>query len=297
MICGVIPVDKPAGFTSFDVIAKLRGILRERRLGHSGTLDPMATGVLPVFIGRATKAIDILPDGEKRYSAEFAFGYSTDTQDSTGETLEKSGKKASHQDILAALPKFIGRISQLPPMYSAVRVDGKRLYDLARAGKTIERTPREIEVYDVRLTEFDEDTQCGALEIDCSKGTYIRTIINDLGEELGTFGVMTALRRTYSQGFDIDRCLTLSQIEEAAKGGRIDDLIIPIEKCFDCFPPIKFSEKQEKMYKNGVVLNSKRVEGAAAADGLCRAYGADFLGIAKVSGGEIKVCKNFWENV
>ena len=296
MIFGVIPVDKPAGFTSFDVIAKCRGILKERRLGHSGTLDPMATGVLPVFIGRATKAIDILPDGEKRYSAEFELGRSTDTQDRTGETLEISDKKATEADIQDALKGFIGKISQLPPMYSAVKVGGKRLYDLARAGIEVERKPREIEIFDLRLTGFNEEAQCGALEISCSKGTYIRTLINDLGERLETLGIMTELRRTYSQGFEISQCVTLDKLEEYAKAGRANELMIPVERCFECFPRIEMSEKQERMYKNGVLLDSARVAGAGG-DGLYRAYGSGFLGIAKISGGEIRVCKNFWETV
>lgn len=296
MIFGVIPVDKPAGFTSFDVIAKCRGILKEKRLGHSGTLDPMATGVLPVFIGRATKAIDILPDGEKRYRAEFELGRSTDTQDRTGETLATSAKKVEEADVEAALKGFIGKIAQIPPMYSAVKVGGKRLYDLARAGVEVERKPREIEIFDLSLIGFDAKTQSGALEISCSKGTYIRTLINDLGERLGTLGIMTELRRTYSQGFEISQCVTLDKLEEYAKANRIDELIIPIERCFECFPRIDLSEKQERMYKNGVLLDAARVAGAYG-DGLYRTYGSGFLGIAKVSGGEIRVCKNFWETV
>ena len=179
---GVILIDKPSGFTSFDVIAVLRGVLRERRLGHTGTLDPMATGVLPVLVGKATRAADILPENEKSYRAGFALGYSTDTLDVTGEVVKRSGKTASREELLAALDSFRGVITQLPPMYSAVQVGGRRLYDLARQGVSVERTPRRVEVYSAELIGFDQSAQSGELEISCSKGTYIRSIIDDLGE-------------------------------------------------------------------------------------------------------------------
>lgn len=296
MISGVIPVDKPAGFTSFDVIAKCRGILKQKRLGHSGTLDPMATGVLPVFIGGATKAIDILPDAQKRYRAEFELGRSTDTQDRTGRVLATRDRIVSRETLVRVFPEFVGRISQIPPMYSAVKVGGKRLYDLARAGVEVERKPREIEIFSLELLGFDEKKQSGALEISCSKGTYIRTLINDLGERLGTLGVMTELRRTYSQGFEMSQCVTIDKIEEYAKAGRADELMIPVERCFGDLPRIDLSEKQEKMYKNGVKLDTARVK-AAGGDGLYRAYGSDFIGIAEISCGEIRVYKNFWETV
>lgn len=291
MISGVIPIDKPEGFTSFDVIAKCRGILKERHLGHSGTLDPMATGVLPVFIGRATKAIDLLPDHEKRYVAGFKLGYSTDTQDVTGETLETSGVRVTRGDIERAIPRFIGKIMQTPPMYSAVKVDGKRLYDLARAGKTVEREAREIEIFSLRLTDFDGDTQSGGLEIACSKGTYIRTLINDLGETLGTLGVMSSLRRTYSQGFDIDGCVSIEALEEAVKAERADGLIVPVERCFECYPEIRLDEKCERLYRNGVKLECGRV--GCREDGRYRVYGSEFIGLGIARDGVFKILKNF----
>lgn len=294
MKAGVIVVNKPAGFTSFDVVAKCRGILKERHLGHSGTLDPMATGVLPIFIGRATKAIDVLPDSRKCYLARFKLGFSTDTQDSTGEPRQRSDKRAEKAEIEAVLPEFCGKIMQLPPMYSAVKVGGKRLYDLARQGIEVERTPREIEIFRLELTDFDPETGEGGLEIDCSKGTYIRTLINDIGERLGTFGHMTALVRSYSQGFTLAQSVDLSHLEELAQLGRAEELIIPIAKCFDCFPKIRLSERQERLYRNGVRLDSSRVEGAAR-EGVHRVYGDGFLGLAKVEKGEIRSYKSFWE--
>ena len=291
MISGVIPIDKPEGFTSFDVIAKCRGILKERRLGHSGTLDPLATGVLPVFVGRATKAIDLLPDHEKRYVAGFKLGYSTDTQDVSGETLSTSEKRVTRRDIEEAIPRLVGKIMQVPPMYSAVKVDGKRLYDLARAGKTVERTAREIEIFSLTLRGFDEKLQSGGLEIACSKGTYIRTLINDLGETLGTLGVMTELRRTYSQGFDIDGCVKLEALEEAVKAGRLDELIVPVERCFECYPKIVLDEKLERLYRNGVKLDYGRV--GCREDGRYRVYGSVFIGLGIARNGEFKTLKNF----
>ncbi|MBQ8623221.1 MAG: tRNA pseudouridine(55) synthase TruB [Oscillospiraceae bacterium] len=295
MKTGVILVNKPKGFTSFDVIAKMRGILKERRLGHSGTLDPMATGVLPVFVGKATKACDILPDNEKSYRAEFKLGFMTDTQDTTGTVTKTSNAKASEKEILAALEGFKGKISQLPPMYSAVQVGGKRLYDLARQGIEVEREPREIEVYEILLEEFDEADQSGVLFISCSKGTYIRTIINDLGEKLGTLGAMSELIRTSSQGFVLEDCLTLDEIQAAADEGRLDELIKPLDECFKAYAEIGLSEKQTQMYKNGIKLDASKVKGAESA-GLYRVYGDEFLGLAEIKQGEdiIRVYKNFW---
>lgn len=284
MISGVIPVDKPEGFTSFDVVAKCRGILKERRIGHSGTLDPMATGVLPLFIGKAARAVDILPDTDKSYRAEFKLGFSTDTQDITGSVLLRSEKRAERSEIEAALAGFTGEISQIPPMYSAVKINGRRLYDLAREGRTVDRKPRKITVYRFILKDFDEENQSGVLEIDCSKGTYIRTLINDLGERLGTLGTMTALRRTRSQGFSVSQCVTLSQLESGA-----EKYIIPVERCFEAYPRLDLDSKRERLYLNGVTL------GATLPDGLARVFGKEFIGIAKVSGGTLRPYKNFRE--
>lgn len=295
MRSGVIIVNKPSGFTSFDVIAKMRGILKERRLGHSGTLDPMATGVLPVFVGKATKACDILPENEKSYRAGFKLGFSTDTQDTTGVTTQTSDKKATEREVLDALESFKGKIMQLPPMYSAVQVNGKRLYDLARQGIEVERTPREIEVYDIKLESFDESSQSGRLFINCSKGTYIRTIIHDLGLKLETLGAMSALERTSSQGFELENALTLDQLQRLADEGAIEQIIKPIDECFKEYPKLVLSEKQEAMYKNGIKLDASKVYGAKEK-GIYRIYGSEFLGLCEIREDEdvIRVYKNFW---
>lgn len=295
---GVILIDKPSGFTSFDVIAVLRGVLRERRLGHTGTLDPMATGVLPVLVGKATRAADILPENEKSYRAGFALGYSTDTLDITGEVVKRSGKTASREEILTALDSFRGVITQLPPMYSAVQVGGRRLYDLARQGVSVERTPRRVEVYSAELIGFDESAQSGELEISCSKGTYIRSIIDDLGELLGTGGVMTALTRTSSQGFGLSECVTLDEIKKMSDPWT---RLIPTDSLFERYPELSLSCKQERMYKSGVRLDPDRVKGALR-EGIYRVYGEseNFLGLCRVKSPEdgqpreMEVYKNFW---
>ncbi len=290
---GILLVNKPQGFTSFDVIAVLRGILHERRLGHTGTLDPMATGVLPVLVGSAAKAADILPENEKRYEAGFKLGLATDTLDVTGKTVETVSAVASHGDIERVLECFRGKIMQTPPMYSAVRVNGRRLYELARRGEEVKRQPREVHIYRLELLEFNEGLQTGRLMVSCSKGTYIRSLIDDIARAAGTLGVMTDLVRTYSQGFELKDCLSLDEIKA------LDDpfsRIIPVDRLFECYKRLDLNEKQAAMYKNGVRLDCKRVRGAnESEDGIYRVYGAEFLGLCVVSNGELRVYKNFWQ--
>lgn len=256
---GIICVNKPQDFTSFDVIAKLRGILRIKRLGHGGTLDPMATGVLPVFVGTATKACDIMPDNSKSYLASFRLGQTSDTQDITGEILSSSDMTVGYDMLNDVLPCFRGKIMQLPPMYSAVQVNGQRLYDLARQGIEVERTPREIEISSLSLVDYDEEKREGVLEIGCSKGTYIRTIINDIGEKLGCGGIMTSLVRTSSGGFTLNDCFTFDEIQNARDEERLEELILPIERVFEKLPKIRLGEAQSRMYRNGVKLDLERV--------------------------------------
>lgn len=280
---GIICVNKPSGFTSFDVIAKLRGILRIKRLGHGGTLDPMATGVLPVFVGSATKACDIMPDTDKSYIADFRLGVTTDTQDITGKTLTISDKPVSFEELEAVLPEFTGNIMQLPPMYSAVQVGGKRLYDLARQGVEIERTPREIEVTALKLLRYDETMREGELKINCGKGTYIRTIIHDIGEKLGCGGIMTALVRTSSGGFTLNDCYTLEEIQKARDEERLESLILPIERVFETLPALRLNEAQTRMYRCGVKLDLNRVRGVREDCDSYRVYAFDggFIGTAE----------------
>lgn len=295
---GILCMNKPQDFTSFDVIAKLRGILKIKRLGHAGTLDPMATGVLPVFVGTATKACDILPDNEKSYLAGFKTGLITDTQDITGKTVSEFSKRVTKEEIIDILPKFTGSVMQLPPMYSAVSVNGKRLYDLARQGIEVEREKREIFIDEIRLEQFNEDTQEGKLYVSCSKGTYIRTIINDIGELIGCGAVMTSLVRLSSGGFKLEQCLSFADVEKARDENRLEELIIPVEKVFSSLASLRLNEVQTRMYKNGVKLDLARVNNIKENVNDYVVYGFDgaFIGTAfpEWEKGVLKVGKNFF---
>ena len=279
---GILCVDKPQDFTSFDVVAKLRGILQMKRLGHGGTLDPMATGVLPVFVGSATKACDIMPDSTKSYTAGFRLGVTSDTQDIWGEVREYSDMAVSREDIEAVIPAFTGEIMQLPPMYSAVQVNGRRLYDLARQGVEVEREARQVTVSRLSLTGYSSDKREGRLEICCGKGTYIRTIINDIGEKLGCGGIMTSLVRTSSGGFSLADCHTLEEIQQARDEGRLEELILPIDRVFAMLPELRLGEAQTRMYRNGVKLDLSRISGIVSGAVQYRVYGSDgaFIGTA-----------------
>ena len=296
---GILLINKPQGFTSFDVIAKLRGILKIKRLGHAGTLDPMATGVLPVFVGKATRACDIIPNNEKSYTADFRLGVVTDTQDSTGTVINTFDKKVSEDEIISVLECFRGEIDQLPPMYSAVSVNGKRLYDLARQGIEVERKSRKITVDKLEILSFDEESQTGRLFISCSKGTYIRTIIHDVGEKLSTGGIMTGLARNSSSGFKLKDCYTLEQVQQMKDNDSLEDAIIPVDKAFESYDEIQLSDVQTSMYRNGVKLDLNRVIYNSKMN-IFRVYSNEnvFLGIAKTDTDTMElVCdKNFFEN-
>ncbi len=293
---GILCVNKPQDFTSFDVVAKLRGILQMKRLGHGGTLDPMATGVLPVFVGNATKACDIMPDDTKSYRAGFRLGAVSDTQDVWGEVSEKSDMAVSSEELSAVLPLFTGKIMQLPPMYSAVQVNGQRLYDLARKGIEVERQPREIEISSISIVEYDTASRCGILDIACGKGTYIRTVINDIGEKLGCGGIMTSLVRTSSCGFTLDECHTLEEIQLAKDEGRLEELILPIERVFASMNRLRLNEAQTRMYRNGVKLDLSRIHDIKLDTDEYAVYGWDrqFIGTASADreNGVLRVGKN-----
>lgn len=295
MYNGIICINKPEGFTSFDVIAKMRGILKMKKLGHSGTLDPMATGVLPVFAGSATKAISIIPEMGKSYRAGFRLGVTTDTYDITGEILEEKTFSKSFAEIEQALSAFRGTITQLPPMYSAVQVNGKRLYDLARKGIEVERPSREVEISRLELLEYDEKTGMGILEMSCSKGTYVRSVIHDMGQSLGCGAVMTSLVRTCSNGFMLDECTTLEHLEKLRDEDRLAEIIKPVESLFGSLPELYLSEKKTGMYKNGVKLILDRLPIESGQERV-RVYGADrrFIGIAQTDREEnvLRVLKN-----
>lgn len=270
---GVLIVNKPQDFTSFDVVAKLRGMLHERRIGHGGTLDPMATGVLPVFVGGATKAADMAAAQAKEYVAGFALGHATDTQDSTGTETARSDRRASLPAVQAAVDAMRGEQMQLPPMYSAVKVDGKRLYDLARKGVEVERTPRPITVHEAELLEFDEQAQAGRLRFVCSKGTYVRTLIHDLGEGLGTCAVMTALQRTTSGRYTLEQSHTLEEIQRAADADAIETLLLPTDSLFAVYPAVQIDDYGYERAQNGAFIAPPHVTDLPMQAGtLCRVY-------------------------
>lgn len=294
---GIICIDKPQGFTSFDVIAKLRGILKTKRIGHSGTLDPMATGVLPVFIGNATKACDMMPDTSKAYRAGFRFGISTDTLDITGKITSEFSLKVTKQNVLDVIPKFTGNIKQIPPMYSAVKIGGQKLCNLARKGIEIERPEREITVDSIKLESFDEDSQSGVISVICSKGTYIRSLIDDIGNSLGCGGVMTSLVRTWSGGFSLDDCFTLDEIQNLADSENIEYALISVECIFSGLPKTRLNKVQTRMYKNGVKLDLNRINHIKPefSEYSVYSYDKEFIGVAcaDFEKGELRVVKNF----
>ena len=280
---GVICVNKPQDFTSFDVVAIMRRAAGTRKIGHGGTLDPMATGVLPVYIGRAAKTADLNPVGDKRYRAMFRLGVTTDTQDVWGKTLCKNGTAVPLGDITAAVKTMQGDIMQIPPMYSAVKVNGQRLYDLARKGIEVERKARPVTVHSITLSDYDENERTGVLDIHCSKGTYIRTIISDIGEKLGCGAIMTSLCRTMAAGFTLSDCHDI----EALRGctpEEIRSLIIPTERVFRSYEEITLDDKQRRLFMNGVVLDCKRMGLDVSAGSRFRLKSAEgeFIGVAQV---------------
>ena len=281
---GIILVDKPADWTSHDVVAKLRGILHERRVGHSGTLDPMATGLLTVFVGRATRAVQFAETYNKRYVASLRCGYSTDTQDTSGRVTAQTGISPTEAELTDVLPEFTGEISQIPPMYSAIKVSGKKLYELARKGETVERKPRTVNISELSLVGDDGDDF--VLSVSCSKGTYIRTLCNDIGERLGCLACMSALRRTNAGPFDVRDAHTLSEIAEDP-----ERYIIPVDSLFSEHPAIELSAAQTAKLKYGNILN------VSAKNGTYRVYGenGDFLALANISAGKLKTIKSFFE--
>ncbi len=297
-ISGILIMNKPRDFTSFDVIAKLRGILKIRRLGHTGTLDPMAEGVLPVLVGTATKACDILPDETKAYRAGFRLGVVTDTQDITGQVLSTAAVSVTKEVLEAVIPRFIGAIKQVPPMYSAVQINGKRLYDLAREGKTVERAARSITVHDITILQYDAAAGEGVLEITCGKGTYVRTILHDIGEALGCGACMTSLTRTVASGYALADAYTFADVEQIMAEGRLAEVLQPTESLFAALPKLILSEGQAKMYRNGVKLSLDRIKGICAAERYTVYDTAStFIGLAQADREEqvLRVFKNFEE--
>ena len=278
---GIILLDKPNNMTSFSAVNRVRRLLSVKKAGHTGTLDPMATGVLPIALSNCTRFIDFLPVHDKAYVAEARLGITTDTLDSTGKVLTESAVSVTRERLEGTVKKYIGKIKQIPPMYSAISKDGKRLYELARQGIEIEREAREITVYSLSVISFENDLF--AVSVECSAGTYIRSLIDDIGRELGCGAVMTSLRRTAANGFPIEDCVTLEELEKAVNENRIDEYIVPVEKCFESYPAVTVTDGQAKRFSNGGELSRNRLRDNSA-DGIYRVFSGDglFLGIGEL---------------
>lgn len=295
---GILCMNKPQDFTSFDVIGKLRGILHMKRLGHTGTLDPMATGVLPILVGTATKACDILPNQDKTYQATVVFGKATDTLDIWGKPLQDYPEQhVTEATLRAILPEFLGDITQLPPMYSAVSVNGKRLYELARKGETVERPTRTVHIDAITLDAFDETQQTATLTVSCGKGTYIRTLLSDIGQRLGGDAVMTALTRTAACGYPLQDCLTFEQVAAAMADGTLEEHLLPTDSLFSSYPKLRLNAAQERMFCNGVKLDLNRLRNLQPDQDIYTVYGATgtFLGtaLADRTQQELRIGKRF----
>lgn len=286
MIHGVINIYKEKGYTSHDVVAKLRGILKQKKIGHTGTLDPAAEGVLPVCLGKGTKLCDMLTEKEKTYRAVLLLGKTTDTQDTTGEVLSEQAVSCTEEDARKAVESFQGEYNQIPPMYSALKVNGQKLCDLARKGRTVERQPRPIIIH--TLEYLGMENGCLKLRVDCSKGTYIRTLCEDIGRALGCGGCMEALRRTKAGEYDISQAVPLQVLLDSENPAQY---LRPVDSMFTACPAVKLTPNQEKRCRNGNAFS------VAIADGTYRAYSqtGEFLMLARVTGGVMETVKSFFE--
>ena len=286
---GILLIDKPAGWTSHDVIAKLRVILKEKRIGHTGTLDPMATGLLVVLVGRATRAASFAEADEKKYIAGIRLGVTTDTQDITGTKLREEEAHVSDEELDRVLEKFTGEQMQMPPMYSAVKIGGQKLVDAARKGKEIERTPRKINIYELRRSVGEGEDPY--LYVHCSKGTYVRTLCHDIGEELGCGACLSFLRRISAGPFSIVDAYRVGEVNCEAALGAAEELLLPVDTIFEQYPTLTLDAEQERRCRVGAEFR------ANAEDGRLRVYSADgeFLALVEAQNGVVRTVKNFFE--
>lgn len=290
MANGIIIIDKPDGWTSQDVAAKLRGVFHERRVGHGGTLDPMATGVLPIFVGRATRAAEFMESAEKEYIAGLRLGLVTNTQDTTGQTLEEHAVNVTREQLEAILPRFLGPQTQIPPMYSAVKVGGKKLYELARKGQEIERKPRNITIHALEI--LGGSGADWTIRVRCSKGTYVRTLCHDLGAALGCGGCMSALRRTMAGRFSLESAVTMQQVLDFSAEHDAQALLMPIDALFSQYPALIVTMQQAARVRNGAEVRDR-----VFPDGMCRVYceTGEFLMLGEVTAHTLRTVKNFFE--
>ena len=279
---GFVYVDKPEGITSFVAVAKIRRIFGIKKAGHTGTLDPMATGVLPIALGHATRFIELIPSHDKAYKAKFILGKTTDTLDITGKVTGEYNVTSTREDVENILSDFRGEIEQIPPMYSAIKKDGVRLYDLARQGIEIERESRKVTIYSLELVSYCEDTAEYEIECECSSGTYIRTLIGDIGDKLGCGATMTSLRRTKANGISIDRCYTFEELEKMRDEGNIENALGSVDSLI-VYDKIRVTAPQAKRFSNGGALDCERF-GGKKETGLYNVYGPEdeYLGVGEI---------------
>ena len=282
---GIVIVDKPQDWTSQDVVSKLRGVLKTRRIGHGGTLDPMATGVLPVFVGRGTRGVEFFEHAEKTYEAVLRLGISTDTEDITGTVLEEKQVNITEAQFLSVLENFRGEIQQIPPMYSAIKINGQKLCDLARKGREVERQPRTITIHELTCLEFSGNT--AKLRVHCSKGTYIRTLCKDIGDALGCGGCMESLRRVTAGEYTIEQAVPLQTLIDSQEP---EKYLLPVDSMFKAYPELTLTEKQEKCCRNGVAFTCN------LAEGTYRVYSGngEFLALSHMVEGKLTTIKSFW---
>ena len=289
---GIIIINKPLGKTSHDMVSFMRRVTGIKKIGHTGTLDPMAEGVLPICIGKATKAADMLTADDKGYRAQLVLGMTTDTLDSEGDILSECEVKCTREEIENVIKSFTGEVEQIPPMFSAIKQNGKKLYELARKGIEVERKPRKITINKIDILEIDTKNNTVTIDVDCSKGTYIRTLCEDIGTKLGVGAYMNTLVRTKSGIFNIKDAMTTKDIERLSKQGKLTDSIKSVDSVFGNLDSIYLNEKQTKSVLNGI-----RMSYGGRAEGEClRVYGFDgeFLCISQICEGKLKMLKSFW---
>ncbi len=286
-INGIIVLDKPQGKTSHDMVYFMRRLTGIRKIGHTGTLDPQATGVLPICIGNATKAADMLTHSDKGYIAEFKLGITSDTEDIWGNILSESEPVKNEDEIRNAVLSFIGDISQIPPMYSAIKQNGKKLYELAREGRVVERKARTVTIHGIDILEISDTVK---IRVDCSKGTYIRTLCADIGKKLGCGAVMTALRRIRTANFVTEDAYSCEELTELAECGELQRAVKSTDEIFEEYPPLYLTENQTRSVKNGVIMTYRR------ADGMYRVYDNNgaFICVGEITDEKIRVKKSFW---
>lgn len=286
---GILLIDKPSDWTSMDVCAKLRGIFHERRIGHSGTLDPMATGLLVVFLGRATRAVEFAEADSKEYIAGLRLGVTTDTQDTSGNVLSTCKADVTEAQLLEALQRFTGPQSQIPPMYSAIKIGGKKLYEIARKGESVKRKARDITIHSIEFLGWQDSD--ALIRVRCSKGTYIRTLCNDIGQALGCGGCMSYLRRTAAGAFSLEQALTLEQVQQAKDRGDAQSHLLPVDRLFEAYEAITLSARREAELRNGFRFPTK------AAEATYRVYSenGEFLALCRAEEGKMIVIKSFYE--